>query len=84
MPTHNNSSQKRHIIFCDGIKGGVGKTLMAMSAIDYLLLHDRQVGILDGDNHDSSVFRKFSNHANGVLAAFDTRSEKGCKTLTRV
>jgi len=52
----------KQIIWVHGEKGGVGKSLMASIAIDWLLKNERETCLIDGDGSFPDVFRRFSGN----------------------
>lgn len=55
------------IYYVGGSKGGVGKSKLSFSLIDYLLEHEKKVLLLETDTSNSDVYKAHQPHENNQL-----------------
>jgi len=59
----------RTIIFSDGQKGGVGKSMTAITLADYLMRHSSAIGVIDADHTNPDLARLFNRNIENVFTA---------------
>lgn len=60
-----------------GCKGGVGKTMVALALIDYLLRRDRPILLVETDTSNPDVWRMYGREAGVVAEALDLDRAEG-------
>lgn len=64
---------KKRIIFSDGGKGGVGKSMTSTAIVDYLLSKGRRPVVVDSDPTNPDVARLFKSHESVMMCVYDFR-----------
>jgi len=64
---------KKKIIFSDGGKGGVGKSMVSISIVDYLLAKGEAPFVIDADVTNPDVARLFQDHPICMTETYDLR-----------
>ena len=59
------------IYFVGGSKGGVGKSIVTMALVDYLLEHDVDVLLIDSDTSNPDVGRAYKTTVDSLLLNLD-------------
>ena len=73
------------IFYIDSGKGGVGKSLFSLAAVDYLLENGKKVFLIDADIHSQDLFFAFERDRENVNAAImDLTSSDGWLKLVEV
>lgn len=73
------------IFYIDSGKGGVGRSLFSLAAVDYLLESGKKVFLIDADIHSQDLFFAFERDRENVNAAImDLTSSDGWLKLVEV
>src|SRR4051812_4743916 len=65
-------TQRRKICLIGGSKGGVGKSLLAMTLLDYFLSKSDRPFLIETDNSNPDVFKAYRNTVESVLLDLDS------------
>ena len=65
----------KRVIFSDGGKGGVGKSIVSIALVDYLLTKDGTTLLIDADTTNPDVERLFHAHPGVIAQLYDLRDE---------
>lgn len=63
---------KRRIYLVGGSKGGVGKSLLSMTMLDYLQQKGEQPLLVETDNSNPDVYKAYRNSVESMLLDLDT------------
>lgn len=72
---------KNKIMLVGGSKGGVGKSMVSISLLDYYITKSRPVALIETDTSNPDVYKVYKDALNGKTMLIDLDNQNGWLTL---